>query len=104
MLEAGLALIAACLPSVYVLSARRSLQSIIASVRSAISLHSIRLGRSRASKKPYENVENPSLASHEKPLKRQVENSNHEYSAYKMDDAPPMLPQDGENGVKEATY
>ena len=42
LLEAGLALIAACLPSLSVLFAKRSLASVISSVRSALSLRSLR--------------------------------------------------------------
>ena len=100
MLEAGLSLIAGCLPSVYIIFAKDSLQSVIASIRSAISLHSIRSDRSRGSKKPYENMENTSTASHAQPLKQQGDNSNHIYSAYEMDDVPPMPTQDGEIRVR----
>ena len=100
MLEAGLSLIAGCLPPVYSIFAKNSLQSIIASIRSAISLHSIPSDRSRGSKKPYENMENSSTVSHEQPLKRQVDNLNHIYSAYEMDDVPPVPAQDREIHVK----
>ncbi len=96
MLEAGLSLIAGCLPSVYIIFAKSSLESIIASIRSANSLHSIRSDRSRGLKKPYENMENASTTSHVQPLKQQVDNSSHIYSAYEMDDVPPVPPQDGE--------
>jgi len=49
-LEAGLALIAACLPSMSYLFTKRSIGSIVASVRSAISLESFRSQVSRGSK------------------------------------------------------
>lgn len=100
MLGAGLSLIASCLPSIYSIFAKSSLQSIIASIRSAISLHSIPSDRSRGSKKPYENMENTSTVSHVQPLKRQVDNLSHIYSAYEMDDVPPVQAQDGEIHVK----
>ena len=48
-MEAGLALIASCLPTLNVLANQRALQSAIDSVRSAISLQSIRLRGSPAS-------------------------------------------------------
>ena len=42
LLEAGLALIAACMPSLSALFAKRSLGSVLQSVRSVFSLHSLR--------------------------------------------------------------
>ena len=45
-------------------------------------------------------MENTSTVSHVQPLKRQVDNLSHIYSAYEMDDVPPVLAQDGEIHVK----
>ncbi|CAD6589828.1 MAG: hypothetical protein ASARMPREDX12_004046 [Alectoria sarmentosa] len=95
MIEAGLSLIASCLPSIHVIFASSSLPSIIARVRSAISLHSIHSNGSRSSKKSYENMDTSSKTSHEQPLKQQVDSSSHIYATYEMDDAPPLPPPDG---------
>lgn len=45
-------------------------------------------------------MENTSTVSHVQPLKRQVDNLSHIYSAYEMDDVPPVQAQDGEIHVK----
>lgn len=49
MIEAGLAIIATCLPTLHFLVRKASLDSIINSVRSAISLHSIHSQHSQQS-------------------------------------------------------
>ena len=51
MIEAGLAIIASCLPTLQTLVAKDSIQSMVASIRSAISLESLRSHSSRGSKK-----------------------------------------------------
>jgi len=77
LLEAGLALIAACLPSLSVLFAKRSLASVISSVRSALSLRSLRSQNTRRSQQsangrnlqngPYKEMpDDQSTASHVK--------------------------------------
>lgn len=45
-------------------------------------------------------MENTSTVSHVQPLKRQVDNLSHIYSAYEMDDVPPVPAQDGDIHVK----
>ena len=63
MVEAGLAIIASCLPTLQALVAKDSIQSMVASIRSAISLQSLRSHSSRGSKKsrtgrpPYSGVD-----------------------------------------------
>lgn len=51
MIEAGLAIIASCLPTLQALFVKGSLQSMVASIRSMISLQSIRSHSSHGSKK-----------------------------------------------------
>ena len=61
MIEAGLAIIAACLPTLRSLVGKVSLDSIVNSVRSALSLHSLPSQRSRRSaahaEGPYANIQ-----------------------------------------------
>ena len=51
MIEAGLAIIASCLPTLQSLFVRSSLQSMVASIRSVISLQSMRSHSSQGSKR-----------------------------------------------------
>ena len=57
MIEAGLAIIATCLPTLQALFVRSSLQSMVASVRSIISLQSMRSHSSRGSKRSHVGVD-----------------------------------------------
>ena len=67
MIEAGLAIIAACLPNLRFLLSKASLDSIVNSVRSALSLESFRSQRSRRLASPsdgsYANITPPGNAS-----------------------------------------
>ena len=67
MLEAGLSLIATCLPILRPLFAKQSLQSVIATVRNVISLDTLRSRNSQTFKQcgaPYTEIRaNPSRAS-----------------------------------------
>ena len=51
MIEAGLAIIASCLPTLQALFVKGSLQSMVASIRSMVSLQSMRSHSSHGSKK-----------------------------------------------------
>lgn len=83
MLEAGLALIAACLPTLSFLFRRISLQSVLKSVRSKLSIHSLLptsyTGRSSQARKiddPYSEInDDTSVASSAKPFGRGTDNS-----------------------------
>lgn len=63
MIELGLALIAACLPSLQFLCRRVSLQSLVRSVRSVVSLSSLR-SRSNGSENGKNNTQEATANSH----------------------------------------
>ena len=99
MIEAGLAVIAICLPILQALLTRGSVQSMVASVRSAISLQSMRSHSSHGSKKsrtgqnPYSEM--PGVESGAEDI----------VALTNVEGLPPMLkPENAHIGLKSAQH
>lgn len=77
MIEAGLAIVAACLPTLQYLVRKSSLDSMFSSVRSAFSLHSFPSQRSSlGTKAPYENMGGGSDSASNAPIVEANKTSN----------------------------
>ena len=95
MLEAGLALIACCQPTLQALIARESLNSMVASVRNMVSLQSFRSTESQKSRTYGQTLTavhtNDSSASHAHALHKEEAGSVETYAMHDRDATIPVV-------------